>query len=131
MKLEHIGIAVKDLADAEELYTTLLDTPPYKREEVLSQLVTTSFFQTGEAKVELLAAMNEESVITNFINKKGTGIHHLAFEVEDINAEMERLKSLGFRLLSEVPKRGADNKLVCFVHPKDCGGVLWELCQTL
>ena len=131
MKIEHIGIAVKNLADANALYTQLLGTPPYKEEEVESEAVKTSFFQTGESKVELLEATAETSAIAKYIAKKGEGIHHVAFEVEDIHAEMERLRAQGFRVLNEQPKRGADNKLVAFVHPKDCHGVLVELCQTV
>ncbi len=131
MKIEHIGIAVKNLADANALYTQLLGTPPYKEEEVESEAVKTSFFQTGESKVELLEATAETSAIAKYIAKKGEGIHHVAFEVEDIHAEMERLRSQGFRVLNEQPKRGADNKLVCFIHPKDAHGVLVELCQEI
>lgn len=128
---EHIGIAVKDLTKAEELYTLLLGVGPYKREEVKSEHVTTSFFQTGETKVELLSATSEESAIAKFIEKKGEGIHHLAFSVKDIREEMKRLKEAGFILLNEEPKNGADNKLICFVHPKSMGGVLIELCQEI
>lgn len=131
MKLEHIGIAVKDLNAANDLYKTLLGKEHYKIEEVESEHVKTSFFQTGEAKVELLEATSEDSAIAKYIEKRGEGIHHVAFEVEDIYAEMERLKSEGFRLINEKPKRGADNKLVCFVHPKSANSVLVELCQTI
>ncbi|MBI1227288.1 MAG: methylmalonyl-CoA epimerase [Bacteroidetes bacterium] len=129
--LEHIGIAVKDLKAANELYTTLLGTPPYKAEEVASEHVVTSFFKMGEAKVELLEATSPNSAIAKFIEKRGEGIHHVAFEVDDILAEMQRLGAEGFTLLNKEPKRGADNKLVCFIHPKSANGVLVELCQEL
>jgi methylmalonyl-CoA/ethylmalonyl-CoA epimerase len=129
--LEHIGIAVKDFAAANALFTKLLNTEPYKMEEVLSEGVNTSFFRMGEAKIELLEGLTPDSAITKFLEKKGEGIHHLAFEVEDIYAEMERLRAEGFTLLNEQPKRGADNKLVCFVHPKTANGVLVELCQEI
>ena len=131
MKIEHIGIAVKDLAAANELYTALLGVAPYKAESVESEGVTTSFFQSGQAKVELLEATQPESAIAKFIEKRGEGIHHVAFRVDDILASMERLREQGFRLLNEQPKRGADNKLVCFIHPKSANGVLVELCQTI
>ncbi|MEM6630616.1 MAG: methylmalonyl-CoA epimerase [Bacteroidota bacterium] len=131
MKLEHIGIAVKDMEAAEKLYTCLLNTPVYKREAVASEGVHTSFFRTGESKIELLEATSEESPIAKFLSKRGEGLHHIAFEVEDIYQEMDRLKQEGFRLLNEAPKKGADNKLVCFVHPKDCSGVLLEICQSI
>ena len=131
MKIEHIGIAVEDLAAANALYTTLLGTGPYKAEEVSSENVLTSFFKTGESKVELLAATSPDSAIAKYIEKRGPGIHHVAFRVADIEAEMERLRSAGFRLLNEHPKRGADNMLVCFVHPKSANGVLVELCQPI
>ena len=130
-KIEHIGIAVRDLEKSNALFTALLGYPPYKEEEVVSEQVKTSFFQTGEAKVELLEATGEQSAIARFLEKKGEGIHHVAFEVEDIRAEMERLSSAGFRLLNTEPKRGADNKLVCFIHPKSANGVLVELCQSI
>lgn len=128
-KIEHIGIAVKDIKQANELYTKLLGVEPYKQEAVESEGVITSFFQTGESKVELLEATKPESAIAKFIEKKGEGIHHIAFAVEDIKAEMHRLREQGFTLLNEEPKRGADNKLICFVHPKSANGVLVELCQ--
>jgi len=131
MKIEHIGIAVEDLATANALYTTLLGTEPYKEEEVCSEHVLTSFFQAGESKVELLAATSEDSAIAKYLEKRGPGIHHVAFRVDDIKAEMERLSSAGFRLLNEKPKRGADNMLVCFIHPKSANGVLVELCQPI
>ncbi len=130
-KIEHIGIAVRDLKAANELYAKLLGVNPYKEEAVESEGVTTSFFQTGESKVELLEATKPESAIAKFIDKKGEGIHHIAFAVNDIKSEMSRLKAEGFTLLNEEPKRGADNKLVCFVHPKTANGVLVELCQEI
>lgn len=129
--VEHIGIAVKDLSAAEALYSALLNTAPYKHETVESEQVTTSFFKVNHTKIELLEATGPDSAITRFIEKKGEGIHHIAFEVEDILAEMERLRNAGFTLLNETPKRGADNKLVCFVHPKSANGVLIELCQEI
>jgi methylmalonyl-CoA/ethylmalonyl-CoA epimerase len=127
--IEHIGIAVKNLEFSNELFTRLLGSAPYKQEGVESEGVMTSFFQTGQTKIELLEATNPDSPIAKFIEKKGEGIHHIAFEVEDIVAEMKRLKSEGFILLNEVPKKGADNKLVCFLHPKGTNSVLIELCQ--
>ncbi|MBK7341862.1 MAG: methylmalonyl-CoA epimerase [Saprospiraceae bacterium] len=129
--VEHIGLAVADLATANALYTKLLGTEPYKMEEVESEGVMTSFFQTGQSKIELLAATTPQSPIAQFIEKRGEGIHHIAFEVADIHVEMERLKAEGFRLLNETPKRGADNKLICFIHPKSAHGVLVELCQSI
>ena len=131
MKIEHIGIAVADMEQAVKTYEQLLQTPCYKKEQVASEGVETAFFQLADSKIELLEAMNEDSPIAKFILKKGEGIHHIAFEVEDIEAEMKRLSALGFQVLNEQPKRGADNKLVCFVHPKDSNGVLIELCQTI
>jgi len=130
-KIEHLGIAVKDLEAAEKLYEKLLGVPSYKREEVASEKVITSFFRTGTNKIELVASTDPDGTIAKFIEKKGEGIHHVAFDVEDIHAEMERLKNEGFVLLNEEPKRGADNKLICFVHPKGTGGVLIELCQEI
>jgi methylmalonyl-CoA/ethylmalonyl-CoA epimerase len=130
-KIEHIGIAVKDIEKANDLYTKLLGVAPYKLEEVTSENVKTSFFKTGESKIELLEATSDESAIAKFIDKKGEGVHHIAFDVEDILEEMERLKKEGFILLNEQPKKGADNKLVCFVHPKSANGVLVELCQEI
>lgn len=130
-KIEHIGIAVKDLDAANKLYALLLGAEPYKNEYVESEQVNTSFFKTGESKIELLTGTSEQSAISKFIEKKGEGIHHIAFEVEDIVAEMERLNSLGFQLISDTPKRGADNKLVCFIHPRSSNGVLLELCQSI
>lgn len=128
-KIEHLGIAVKTLAASNSLFEKLLGVPPYKEEEVLSEGVKTSFFQVGESKIELLEASNPESPIARFIEKKGEGIHHIAFAVADIRSEMERLRSEGFVLLNEEPKVGADNKWVCFLHPKSSNGVLIELCQ--
>lgn len=128
-KIEHIGIAVKQLDISIPLFEQLLNVPCYKMEEVASEGVNTAFFQTGESKIELLQATREESPIAKFIGKKGEGIHHIAFAVENIEAEMKRLQALGFDLLQETPKPGADNKLVCFLHPKGTNGVLIELCQ--
>lgn len=129
--VEHIGIAVKNLAFSNDLFTKLLGVSPYKQEGVESEGVMTSFFQTGQTKIELLEATNPDSPIAKFIEKKGEGIHHIAFEVADIITEMARLKSEGFTLLNETPKRGADNKLVCFLHPKGTNSVLIELCQGM
>ena len=131
MKVEHIGIAVKSLKDSDALFSRIFNQQPYKMETVESEFVNTSFFQLGETKIELLEATDEASAIAKYIEKRGEGIHHIAFEVEDIHAEMERMRGEGFRLLNEQPKRGADNKLVAFVHPKDCNGVLVELCQEI
>ena len=130
-KIEHIGIAVKNMNDANVLFEKLLGVPSYKEEEVESEGVLTSFFQTGTNKIELLMATNPESPIAKFLEKKGEGIHHIAFDVEDIYSEIDRLKSEGFVLINEVPKRGADNKLVVFLHPKNTNGVLVELCQEI
>lgn len=130
-KIEHIGIAVKDLDVSCSLYEKLLGTSCYKKEEVASEGVSTVFFRTGENKIELLAAISEYSPIRKFLEKKGEGIHHIAFDVDDIELEMKRLKLEGFVLLNEQPKRGADNKLVCFIHPKGTNGVLIELCQEI
>ena len=128
-KIEHLGIAVKDIESSISLYEKLLGTSCYKKEEVVSEGVITAFFKTGENKIELLGATNPESPIAKFIDKKGEGIHHIAFDVDDIFAEMERLKNEGFQLINEKPKDGADNKLICFLHPKGTNGVLIELCQ--
>ncbi len=128
-KIEHIGIAVKDLKTANELYTKLLGVEPYKSENVPSEGVTTSFFKTGESKIELLEGLGAENPISKFIEKRGEGVHHIAFDVDDIEKEMKRLAAEGFQLLNEQPKPGADNKLVCFLHPKTTQGVLIELCQ--
>ena len=128
-KIEHIGIAVKDLAVAAKTYQTLLNTAPYKEEQVESEGVTTLFFKTGESKIELLSATHENSPIAKFIAKRGEGIHHIAFAVDDIEAEIKRLEENGFQLLNFTPKAGADNKLIAFLHPKSSNGVLVELCQ--
>lgn len=130
-KIEHIGIAVKNMDDANVLFEKLLGVPSYKEERVESEGVLTSFFQTGTNKIELLMATNPESPIAKFLEKKGEGIHHIAFDVEDIHAEISRLKSEGFVLINEVPKKGADNKLVVFLHPKNTNDVLVELCQEI
>ena len=130
-KIEHLGIAVKDLKEANKTYQALLGVEPYKEEGVASEGVVTSFFKTGESKIELLAATNENSPIAKFIAKKGEGIHHIAFAVADINAEVARLKKEGFVVLNDEPKRGADNKMVVFLHPKSANGVLVELCQEI
>ena len=130
-KIEHIGIAVKDLAASNTLFEQLLGQPPYKEEEVASEGVKTSFFMNGPNKIELLEATNPESPIAKFLEKKGEGIHHIAFDVEDIVVEIARLKKEGFIVLNEVPKKGADNKLVAFLHPKTTNGVLIELCQEI
>jgi methylmalonyl-CoA/ethylmalonyl-CoA epimerase len=131
LRIEHLGIAVKDLAASIPLFEQLLNTPCYKTETVESEGVNTAFFSIGESKVELLEATKEGSPIEKFISKKGEGIHHVAFEVENIEAEMKRLAALGFELLNETPKKGADNKLVCFLHPKTTNGMLVELCQEI
>ena len=128
-KIEHLGIAVADLKKSNELFQRLLGNAPYKSEAVASEGVETSFFQVGDTKIELLQASTEESPIAKFISKKSEGIHHIAFDVEDIYAEMDRLKAAGFEILNEVPKKGADGKIVVFLHPKSTNGVLVELCQ--
>lgn len=130
-KIEHLGIAVKSIASSNELFAKLLGATAYKLEKVESEGVATSFFKIGESKIELLEATTPESPIAKFIEKKGEGIHHIAFDVADIYAEMKRLQNEGFTLLSEKPKKGADNKLVCFLHPKSTNGVLIELCQEI
>lgn len=130
-KIEHIGIAVKSLQDSNLLFEKLLGTAAYKEEEVASEGVKTSFFMSGPNKIELLEATNPDSPIAKFLEKKGEGIHHIAFDVEDIFAEIERLKAEGFTVLNETPKKGADNKLVAFLHPKTTNGVLIELCQEI
>ncbi len=129
LKIEHIGIAVKDLEKSNLLFQALLGSAAYKTEEVLEEGVLVSFFKTGESKIELLQALSENSPISKFIAKKGEGIHHLAFEVADIRSAMKQMRESGFELLSDEPKRGADNKLICFLHPKTTNGVLIELCQ--
>lgn len=131
MKVEHIGIAVKTFDTSIPLYEKLLNTTCYKTETVASERVNTAFFRQGETKIELLESTDPDGVIAKFIEKKGEGIHHIAFEVADIHAEMERLRSEGFVLLNESPKKGADNKLICFVHPKNTNGVLVEICQEI
>jgi methylmalonyl-CoA/ethylmalonyl-CoA epimerase len=128
-KIEHIGIAVNSLAQSIPLFEKLLNTPCYKTEEVWSEKVRTAFFKTGGAKIELLQSLTEDSVVTKFLEKKGEGIHHIAFEVENIEEEMKRLKEQGFTLLNEQPKDGADNKLICFLHPKNTNHILIEICQ--
>jgi methylmalonyl-CoA/ethylmalonyl-CoA epimerase len=130
-KIEHIGIAVKNLDDSNILYEKLLGSKHYKTEEVKSEDVKTSFFKVGESKIELLEATDKDSAIHKFIKKRGEGVHHIAFEVEDIESEMKRLESEGFNVLSKKPKKGADNKLVAFLHPKSTNGVLIELCQEI
>lgn len=130
-KIEHIGIAVKNLTESNALFAKIFGKPHYKMEEVVSEGVMTSFFKVGENKIELLEATKPESPIAKFIEKKGEGIHHIAFDVKDIKAEMQRLENEGFILLNSEPKRGADNKLVCFLHPKGTNGVLIELCQEI
>lgn len=129
MKIEHIGIAVKSITESSDLYTKLIGSASYKTEFIESEAVNTSFFKIGENKIELLEATHPDSAIAKFIEKKGEGIHHIAFDVKDILAEMARLKKEGFTLINEAPKQGADNKLVCFIHPRDTYGVLIELCQ--
>ncbi len=131
LKIEHLGIAVKNLEQSNELFTKLFGKTPYKLEKVETEGVSTSFFMMGDSKIELLEATSPESPIAKFIEKKGEGIHHIAFEVTDIHAEMKRLQGEGFTLLSEQPKKGADNKLICFLHPKGTNGVLIELCQEI
>ena len=130
-KVEHIGIAVKDLSISILLFERLLGSSCYKTETVASEQVETAFFLQNGGKIELVQSTQPDGVIAKYIDKKGEGMHHIAFEVPDILAEMERLKKEGFTLLNESPKKGADNKLVCFVHPKDSNGVLIELCQTI
>ena len=129
LKVEHIGIAVKDFTSAVPLFEKLLNSSCYKTETVISENVNTAFFRQGDTKIELLESSSPDGVIARFIEKKGEGIHHIAFDVADIHAEMKRLQNEGFILLNEQPKEGADNKLVCFLHPKGTNGVLIELCQ--
>ncbi|QJB41463.1 methylmalonyl-CoA epimerase [Chitinophaga oryzae] len=131
LKVEHIGIAVASLDVSVPLFEKLLNTPCYKKEEVSSEQVLTAFFQQGETKIELLEATGPDSAIAKFLAKKGEGMHHIAFEVADIYAEMARLQQEGFVLLQETPKKGADNKLICFLHPKNTNGVLIEICQDI
>lgn len=127
--VEHIGIAVRDIQVSNELFSKLLNVQPYKSETVASEGVTTSFFRVNQTKIELLEATNPDSPIAKFLEKKGEGVHHIAFEVDDIVSEINRLKEEGFTVLNEIPKLGADNKLVCFLHPKSTNSVLIELCQ--
>ncbi|GJM28703.1 MAG: methylmalonyl-CoA epimerase [Cyclobacteriaceae bacterium] len=131
LKLEHLGFAVSNLEEANELYTRLLGSGPYKHESVPAEKVTTSFFKVGQVKLELLEATTEDSAIAGFIQKRGEGLHHVAFEVQDIFQESARLRKQGFEILYPEPRQGADNKLVNFVHPKSAGGVLIELCQEI
>ena len=131
MKIEHLGIAVKSLSDSDQLFERLLGTASYKKEEVEREGVVTSFYKVGDCKVELLEASAPESPISKFIEKRGEGVHHVAFGVEDIHFEIKRLKREGFEFVSEEPKKGADNKLIVFLHPKTTGGVLIELCQEM
>jgi methylmalonyl-CoA/ethylmalonyl-CoA epimerase len=128
-KVEHIGIAVRDLSASIPLFETLLNTRCYKTEEVPGEQVNTAFFRTGDTKIELVQGLTPDSIITKFVETRGEGMHHIAYEVGDIHAEMQRLSAAGFKLLNPVPKPGADNKLVCFFHPKTTGGVLVELCM--
>ncbi|MES2836268.1 MAG: methylmalonyl-CoA epimerase [Bacteroidota bacterium] len=130
-KVEHIGIAVKNLERSNITFSKLFGRAPYKTEVVESEGVSTSFFMMGDSKIELLEATNPDSAIAKFIDKKGEGIHHIAYDVEDIYAEMKRLEDEGFELINKEPKKGADNKLVCFLHPKSTNGVLIELCQEI
>ncbi|MEO8761680.1 MAG: methylmalonyl-CoA epimerase [Bacteroidia bacterium] len=130
-KIEHIGIAVKNLKESNELFKKLFGKDLYKTEAVESEKVSTSFFMLGESKIELLEAQNENSAIAKFMEKRGEGIHHMAFEVDDIYAEIKRLQAEGFEVLNPEPKKGADNKLICFLHPKTTNGVLIELCQEI
>ena len=129
--IEHLGIAVKNLSESEDVFSALLNKKPYKREEVKSEGVITSFFKLAESKIELLQATNEDSPIHKFIEKKGEGIHHIAFEVSDIKKELKRLEKEGFKLIHKTPKKGADNKMIAFLHPKSTNGVLIELCQEI
>jgi len=130
-KIEHIGIAVNDLKKANKLYSDILGVNPYKTETVESEKVITSFFKCGDTKIELLQGIDETSAISKFIKKKGEGMHHIAFEVEDIKSEIIRLKRRGFQIINNIPKKGADNKLICFLHPKSTNHVLIELCQKI
>jgi len=131
LKVEHIGIAVKTLAESVPLFEKLLNSQCYKTEVVESEKVNTAFFKTKDTKIELLESIDENGVISKFIDKKGEGLHHIAFEVDNIETEMERLKNEGFILLNDKPKKGADNKLICFLHPKSTNGVLIELCEQI
>ncbi len=131
LKVEHIGIAVRTLAESVPLFEKLLKSQCYKTETVESEKVNTAFFKTKDTKIELLESIDENGVISKFIDKKGEGLHHIAFEVDNIETEMERLKNEGFILLNDKPKKGADNKLICFLHPKNTNGVLIELCEEI
>lgn len=130
-KIEHIGVAVQDIDAANKVFEKIFGKAAYKIETVKSEEVETSFFQIGDSKLELVAATNENSPISKYLSKNKQGLHHIAFDVEDILVEMARLKKEGFRLLNDIPKKGADNKLICFLHPKDTNGVLIELCQEI
>ena len=130
-KIEHIGIAVKDLKVSNLLYSNILGVEPYKQETVATEGVVTSFFKTKNTKIELLQGIDENNAISKFIEKKGEGIHHIAFEVDNIQNEIKRLKKLGFQIINEKPKKGADNKLICFIHPKNTTHVLIEICQKI
>ena len=131
LKIEHIGIAVKDLSISVPLFEKLLNSQCYKTEFIESENVNTAFLKSGDTKIELLESLSPEGVIAKFVEKKGEGIHHIAFDVEDIESEMKRLQNEGFILLNEVPKKGADNKLICFLHPKTTNGIFVELCQSI
>ncbi len=131
LKIEHIGIAVKDLSTSIPLFEKLLNSQCYKKEVVDSENVSTAFFKTGDAKIELLESNSAEGTIAKYIDRKGEGVHHIAFEVEDIGKEIKRLQEAGFTLLNEIPKKGADEKLVCFLHPKSTNGILIEICQSI
>ncbi len=131
LQIDHIGIAVKELTSSIPLFEKLLNSQCYKTEVVESECVTTAFFKTGETKIELLESNTEDGVIARYIAKRGESVHHIAFEVADIYAEMDRLKKEGFTLINELPKKGADNKIICFLHPKDTNGILIELCQDV
>lgn len=131
LKIEHIGIAVRTLAESVPLFEKLLNSQCYKTEVVESEKVNTAFFKTSDTKIELLESTDENGVISKFIDKKGEGLHHIAFDVDNIESEMERLRNEGFILLNDKPKKGADNKLVCFLHPKTTNGVLIELCEEI
>ena len=130
-KIEHIGIAVSNLEKANKLYSNILGIKPYKMEEVEVEGVITSFFKTSNTKIELLQGYSENNAISKFIKNRGEGLHHIAFEVENILFEIKRLKKLGFNIINEIPQKGADNKLVCFIHPKSTNHVLIELCQEI
>ena len=130
-KIEHIGIAVNDIEASNKVFTKIFGKESYKSESVQSESVITSFFQVGESKIELVAATNQDSPIAKYLAKNRAGMHHIAFDVVDIKSEMKRLQSLGIRTLNDQPKKGADNKLICFLHPKDTNGVLIELCQEI